>query len=136
MISASAEGLLGRGHSAAGEVIRLFVALVLTAAVLNLLLADGLGLFFDLAFVCLCVGAGLAVRVDDFFAIGVLPPLAMLLVIVLIAIGDPGAVADAQDGVVQATVTGLSRHAIALVLGYGGCLGLLWLRRPTPADSV
>lgn len=112
-----------------GEVARLFVALALSVAVLDLLLTGGLGLFFDLALVCLCVGAGLTLRPDALVTAGLLSPCTVLGVVVLVAVADPAAVADPRDGVVQATVTGLSRHAIALALGYGACLGLLWWRR-------
>ncbi|AIY18637.2 hypothetical protein KR76_21090 [Pimelobacter simplex] len=109
--------------------VSLAVALLLTATVLDLLLSDGLGLLFDLAFVTVCVGAALAVRPSDFFAVGVLPPLAMFAIVLLLALTDPGSVARADDNAVQATVSGLSRHAVALVLGYGACLGLLAARR-------
>ena len=109
--------------------VSLAVALLLTAGVLDLILTERLGLLFDLAFVTVCVGAALGVRPRDFFAVGVLPPLAMFAIVLLLAISDPGRVARADDGVVQATVSGLSGHAIALVLGYAACLGLLALRR-------
>lgn len=111
------------------DVASLTVALLLTAAVLDLGLSARLGLFFDLVFVTLCVAAALSVRLEDFFPVGVLPPLALLLVVVLLAISRPAAVARATDGVVQATVTGLAGHALALALGYAACLGLLAVRR-------
>ena len=109
--------------------VSLAVALLVTAAVVDLLLTDGLGLLFDLAFVTVSVGAALGVRPSDFFAVGVLPPLAMFALVLLLAFSDPGAVARADDGVVQATVSGMSAHAVALVLGYAACLGLLAVRR-------
>lgn len=111
------------------DVASLTVALLLTATVLNLALAERLGLFFDLIFVTLCVAAALSVRLEDFFPVGVLPPLAMLLVVVLLALSDPGSVARPTDGVVQATVSGLAGHALALALGYAVALGLLATRR-------
>ncbi|WP_377321188.1 DUF6542 domain-containing protein [Pimelobacter simplex] len=117
------------GRRPGRDVVSLAVALLLTATVLDLLLSDGLGLLFDLAFVTVCVGAALAVRPSDFFAVGVLPPLAMFAIVLLLALTDPGSVARADDNAVQATVSGLSRHAVALVLGYGACLGLLAARR-------
>lgn len=109
--------------------ITLFLALLLTATAVDLVLSEGLGLFYDLAFVTLCVGAALAVRPEEFFPVGVLPPLAMLLVVLLLGISDPGAVARPGDGFVQATVVGLSHHALALVFGYAACLVLLLARR-------
>lgn len=117
------------GRQPAREVIALAVALLLTATVLDLVLSEGLGLFYDLAFVTICVGAALLVRPADFFAVGVLPPLAMLLVTLLLGISEPGTIARATDGFVQATIAGLSQHALALVFGYAACLGLLAARR-------
>jgi hypothetical protein len=117
------------GRRPGGEVAALVVAVLLTVTVLDLLLSDRLGLLYDLGFVTLCVVAALRVRPGDFFTIGVLPPLAMLLVVLLLGISEPGSVAHPQDGFVQATVAGLSRHALALMFGYAACLGLLALRR-------
>ena len=116
------------GRRPAQDLVSLVVAVLLTVTVLDLVLSDGLGFFFDLAFVTICVGAALAVRPADFFPIGVLPPLAMFLVVAILAVSDPGAVADVRDGAVQATVAGLATHALALVIGYGACLGLLAVR--------
>lgn len=117
------------GRQPGREVVSLAVAVLLTVMVLDLLLSADLGALFDLAFVALSAAAALAVRPRDFFTVGVLPPLAMLLVVVLLAISEPGSIADAHDGVVQATFSGLSGHALALVIGYAACLGLLALRR-------
>jgi len=122
-------------------VVSLVVALLLTATVLDLVLSDGLGLFFDLAFVTLCVGAALAVRPADFFVVGVLPPLAMAFVVALLAVAERDSIARADDGVAQALLAGLSRHGLALAFGYAACLGLLALRRsfverrPTPRSG-
>lgn len=117
------------GRRPGREVVSLVVALLLSATVLDLALSEGLGLFFDLTFVTLCVGAALAVRPPDFFAVGVLPPLAMALVVLLLGISDRDSIARADDGLAQALLSGLSRHGIALALGYAACLGLLALRR-------
>lgn len=117
------------GNRRAPAVLRLASALLVTAAVLDLLLSGRLGLFFDLVFVTLSVGLALAVRPSDFFPVGVFPPLAMFGVVLLLAISRPEAVARVDDGAVQATVSGLSGHAIGLALGYAACLGLLAVRR-------
>jgi hypothetical protein len=117
------------GRRPGHEVVSLVVAVLLTATVLDLLLSARLGLLFDLAFVALCVVAALTVRPPDFFTAGVLPPLAMLVVVLLLGISEPGSVAHPEDGVVQATVSGLSGHALALMFGYGACLALLAARR-------
>ncbi|UMG93408.1 DUF6542 domain-containing protein [Nocardioides sp. TF02-7] len=97
--------------------------------VVDLLLSARLGLLFDLGFVTLSLFAAIAVRPGDFFVVSVLPPLAMLAVVVLLAAADPGSVAHARDGVVQATVSGLSTHAVALAVGYALCLAVLGVRR-------
>lgn len=118
-----------QGSRPAREVVTLTVALLMTAVVLDLVLSEGLGLFYDLVFVTLSVAAALTVRPTDFFAVGVLPPLAMFSVVLLLAISEPSSVAQADDGVVQATVSGLSAHAVALAGGYAACLALLLVRR-------
>ncbi|TYL51528.1 hypothetical protein FXB39_09585 [Nocardioides sp. BGMRC 2183] len=113
----------------AHEVVSLSAAVLLTAALVDLAISDRLGLLYDLAFVTICVGAALAVRPDDFFAVGTLPPLAMAGVVVLLGLAQPAAIAEPQDGLVQATVSGLSGHGIALLVGYAACLGVLGVRR-------
>jgi uncharacterized membrane protein (GlpM family) len=124
------------GEEPGHEVAALAVALLLTAATVDLALADRIGLLFDLAFVTVCVRAALMVRPRDFFTVGVLPPLAMLAVVALLAVAEPAGVAHPQDGVVQATVSGLSTHAIALVIGYLLCLGVLAVRNQVRAAQA
>lgn len=118
-----------QGRRPARDVVTLGFALLMTAMVLDLVLSEGLGLFFDLVFVSLSVAAALTVRVADLFVVGVLPPLAMFAIILLLAISEPGAVAQPDDGVVQATVSGLAGHAFALAGGYGACLAILLTRK-------
>lgn len=120
----------GLPQRSAREVTRLTVALLLTAAVADLLLTERLSLLFDLVFVSLCVGGALVVRHGERLGIALLPPLSMAGVVLLLAISRPEAIADADDGVVQATATGLSGHGAALALGYGTCAALMALRRP------
>lgn len=118
-----------QGRRPAREVLPLGVALLVTAMVLDLVLSSGLGLFYDLVFVSLSVAAALTVRIVDFFVVGVLPPLAMFAVVLLLALAEPGAIAQPDDGLVQATVSGLAGHAFALAGGYGACLAILLVRR-------
>lgn len=127
MTSAS-RTLWEQGEEPGYEVAALAVALLLTATTIDLALADRLGLLFDLTFVTVCARAALMVRPADFFTVGVLPPLAMLTAVLLLAVAEPAAIAHAQDGAVQATVSGLSGHAVALVVGYLLCLGVLAVR--------
>ena len=123
------------GEEPGHEVAALAVALLLTAVTVDLTLSDRLGLLFDLAFVTVCARAALMVRPADFFTVGVLPPLAMLASVALLAVAEPAAVARQQDGVVQATVSGLSGHAVALVIGYLLCLGVLAVRNQVRAQG-
>jgi hypothetical protein len=110
-------------------------AAALVVVVAHLLVTDGLTLVFDLAFVLICVAAALAVRPRDFFVVGVLPPLLMAGTVLVLAVVDPGAVADPRDGIVQATVSGLAHHSGALVLGYALALGVLALRQVAMRNS-
>ena len=120
--------LWDQGDEPGQEVAALAVALLLTAATIDLALGDRLGLLFDLTFVTVCARAALMVRPAGFFTVGVLPPLAMLAPILLLALVDPASIAHPRDGAVQATVSGLSGHAVALVVGYLLCLGVLAVR--------
>lgn len=104
-------------------------------AATDLALTDTLSVFYDLAFVTLCLAAALSVRPRDFFVVGVLPPLLMLATVLVLALVDRGAVAEEVDGVVQALVSGLAHHAGALVTGYGLVLGVLALRQVASRNS-
>ncbi len=130
----SAARTLWEGDEPGHEVAALAIALLLTATTIDLALADHLGLLFDLTFVTVCARAAFMVRPANFFTVGVLPPLAMLAAIVLLAFAEPAAIAHEQDGAVQATVSGLSGHAIALVIGYLLCLAVLGVRNQIQAN--
>jgi hypothetical protein len=127
-VTSAPRTLWEQGEEPGYQVAALAVALLLTATVLDVALGGDIGLLFDLAFVTVCATAALRVRPAGFFTVGVLPPLAMLLAVALLAIADPGSVAHDHDGFVQATVSGLSTHAVALVIGYLLCLGVLAVR--------
>jgi hypothetical protein len=108
--------------------VALGLALVLTVAALEVGIGGQVGFAFDVVFVAVCLLVALLVRPEDFFTVGVLPPLIMLAVFVLLAASRPVAIADRHDGVLQAVVTGLSHHAVALGIGYAVCLGCLAIR--------
>lgn len=106
------------------------VAVALGVAVLlQLAVGDQLGWFFDLALVATCVAAALLVRPRDFFAIGVLPPLALGATVLVLVLVDRQAVARADDGALQALVSGLAHHAVALAIAYALTLAVLGLRQ-------
>ncbi len=117
------------GREPGRQVVALGAALALSAVVIDVAVVGRISLFFDLCFVTLCVALALAVRPMDFFTVGVLPPLIMVGVFTLLGLTRPGAIADPRDGVVQAVVSGLSHHSVALVVGYVLCLGCLAMRQ-------
>ena len=78
-----------RGHESGRHVVALGLAVALTVVVVDLLLVGRLSLFFDLCFVALCLGLAFVVSLDDFFTVGVLPPLIMVAVFALLAIASP-----------------------------------------------
>jgi hypothetical protein len=117
------------GRVPGSEVAALASALVLTAAAAETAFVGRLGLFFDLCFILVCLGAALMVRPRDFFTVGVLPPLLMAGTMLLVALNGPKVIAAAHDSVVQAVVTGLAHHSLALFAGYAVCLLTLLARQ-------
>jgi hypothetical protein len=109
--------------------VALGVALALSAIVVNVALVGRVSMFFDLWFVLICLGLALLVRPRDFFTVGVLPPLVMLGAFAVLAVSRPEAIARPHDGVVQAVVSGLAHHSVALVVGYGLSLATLFARQ-------
>lgn len=117
------------GRESGRHVVALGSATSLTVTFVDLLIDDQIGLLFDFTFVAIALTLALIVRPSDFFVVGVLPPLIMLGIFILLAATQPGAIADAGDGFVQAVVSGLGHHAISLFIGYALCLGCLVMRR-------
>ncbi|MBC2960389.1 hypothetical protein H7344_08795 [Nocardioides deserti] len=124
-----ARTLWEEGREPAFQVVALGLAVTLTAVVLDVWLFGDVGWLFDLAFVALCVALSLRVRPSDFFAVGVLPPLLMLVVFAMLGSTRPASIAEPHDGAVQALVSGLSTHSAALVTGYLLCLACLFVRQ-------
>ena len=120
--------LWDQGDRPGDEAASLAFAVLFTVAVAELVFAGHLSGWFDLVFVLACASAALAVRPSDFFAVGVLPPLAMATTMLVFST-DPATIAGADDAFLRAFVTGLADHSTALVLGYAVCLALLALRR-------
>lgn len=102
---------------------------VVLVALVHVALDASLGMWFDLAFVALCVVAALWVHPRDFFTVGVLPPILLGVVVLLLAVLDRDTVARADDVLVQALVSGLAHRAIGLAIGYGLALAILSLRQ-------
>ncbi|MEI5672788.1 MULTISPECIES: DUF6542 domain-containing protein [unclassified Nocardioides] len=125
----SGKTLWEQGHEPGRQMVALGLAAALTVVAIDLLLTGRVSVLFDIAFVALSVGLALRVRPRDFFTVGVLPPLVMVSVFLLLAATRPEAVAHPDDSVVQAVISGLSSHSVALVLGYGLCLACLAVRQ-------
>lgn len=125
----SARTLWEEGRRPGREVAALGAALTMTAVSIDLLLDSSLSYFFDLCFIAICLAVALAVRPRDFFTVGVLPPLLLVAVCVLLALADTAVLARPDDSVVQATVTGLAHHMVALTVGYVLCLSVLVVRQ-------
>ncbi len=124
----SAPTLWEEGRWSATRITRLAVVACALLVALDLLVTGSLGLLFDVGFVLVCVGAALAVRPSEFFRIGTLPPVLLLVVCGVLALVDRAAIASARDGLVQALISGLAHHSGALLVGYALCLGVLAIR--------
>lgn len=126
---AHAKTVWEEGREPGSRVVALFAALCLTETVLELAIHGRLGIVFDLVFVASAVVAALKVAPRDFFAVGVLPPLGMVGLFLLLALVRRDAIADPGDNLIQAIVTGLGRHSVALFVGYALSLLALQQRR-------
>lgn len=109
--------------------VRAVVLGLALVVVLDLVLDGRLGLPFDVTLVMLSVVAALWVRPADFFTVGVLPPLLLAATVVTLVAVDRGTVAQPDDAVLQAVVSGLAHHALALLIGYAATLAILALRQ-------
>jgi hypothetical protein len=91
-------------------------------------------LFFDLCFMALCLGLAALVRRQDFYLVALLPPVLMVAVFGFISLVARDAIADPRDSVLQAVVSGVATHGIALFVGYALCLGWLGWRLHRKGD--
>lgn len=130
-------GAFGRaGQEPGRQVVLLGVALTLTAVAVDVLLAGSLTLFFDLCFMALCLGLAALVRRQDFYLVALLPPVLMVMVFAFVSLVARDAIADPRDSVLQAVVSGVATHGIALFVGYALCLGWLGWRLHRKGDLV
>jgi hypothetical protein len=123
-----ARTLWEEGHEPGRQVVALGLALALTVVVVDVAVSGRVGIVFDVAFVLVCLAVAVMVRPEDFFTVGVLPPLVMLVVFVLVALSHPHALTSGDTGLVSTVVSGLADHAVALGVGYAGCLLCLAIR--------
>ena len=84
----------------------------------------------------LCLGLAALVRRRDFYLVALLPPLLMTAVFAFVALVARDAIADPTDSLLQAVVSGVATHGVALFVCYALCLGwLAWrLHREGEAD--
>ena len=128
-------GAFGRaGQEPGRQVVLLGVALTLTAVAVDVLLVGSLTLFFDLCFMALCLGLAALVRRQDFYLVALLPPVLMVAVFAFVSLVARDAIADPRDSVLQAVVSGVATHGIALFVGYALCLGWLAWRLHRKGD--
>jgi hypothetical protein len=126
--SVSAPTLWEEGRWSGRRVTRFSMLVCALLIAVDVPLTGRLERIFDCGFVVLCVGMALAVRPQDFFRVGVLPPVLLLGVCVLLALGDRPAVATAGDGLVQSVISGLAHHSGPLLAGYALALAVLAIR--------
>jgi 4-hydroxybenzoate polyprenyltransferase len=111
------------------QIALLATALALTSAATDLMINSRLTLLFDLFFVAICAYSAWRVKPTEFFTIGVLPPLLMLLTVVAVGASNQVAVGgELEDSLLQTTVTGIAHHSWSLGLGYFLAFGLLIAR--------
>jgi uncharacterized protein DUF6542 len=94
----------------------------------DLLVTGRLERIFDSGFIVLCVGMALAIRPQDFFRVGVLPPMLLLGVSLILGLGHRTAIAERGDGFVQSVISGLAHHSGPLMAGYVLALAVLGIR--------
>lgn len=116
------------GHEPGRQVVVLGVAVALTAVALDVLLVGRLTIFFDLCFTAACLLLATLVRRRDFLLVAFLPPLLMTVVVAFLALVARDVVADPADSLLQAVVSGVATHGVALGAGYALCLAWLGWR--------
>ncbi|GAA1936202.1 DUF6542 domain-containing protein [Nocardioides hwasunensis] len=124
---AQADGFWEAGREPGRQVVLLGVALTLTAVGIDVILSGHLTLFFDLCFMALGLALAARVRRGDFYMVALLPPVLMTATFLFVSLVDRDVVADRGDSVLQAVVSGVATHGLALFVGYALCLGwLVW----------
>ena len=118
----SASGWLQRQELTSRGVVLVAALLLLTSAWVSVEIGGTLGGFFGLCFVLVFLTGALGARDRALFTAGVLPPLAMIAVVLLVSALSPEAVAsgavDLTSSVATRTVAGVVDLAVALILGH------------------
>lgn len=116
------------GQEPGRQVVALGIAVSLTAVAVDVLLVGRLTIFFDLCFTAACLLLATLVRRRDFLLVAFLPPLLMTVVVAFLALVARDVVADPADSLLQAVVSGVATHGVALGAGYALCLAWLGWR--------
>lgn len=116
------------GTWSGSRVTRFSVLLLVLLVAAQLGATRELGVAFDIGFVAICILMAMAVRPADFFRVGVLPPLLLFGLCCLLGLVWADSVAQADDGFVQAVVSGLAHRSAGLFIGYAVALLLLAVR--------
>ena len=117
------------GEESGRQVLAFGLVGTLTLATIDLVLSGRLTMFFDLAFITLCLGLGHLPRREAIFSVAFLPPLVLVLTFTVLGTLDPESLGHVEDGVLQSVIRGLTDHAAALAIGYALCLATLGLRQ-------
>lgn len=137
---ASSSGWLQRKELTSLGVVVTAAMLLLASAAVSVQLGETLGGFFGLCFVLVCLTGALGARNEGLFTAGVLPPIALLAVVLIVSALAPEAVASdsvaSSAGVAARTVAGVIDLALALVLGHLAALLVVAVRMGTqPSDT-
>lgn len=116
------------GRWSGSRVTRFSALLCVLMACSNLLLTHRIGTIFSLGFVLVCLIAAMMVRSQDFFRVGVLPPLLLLGCAMVLSLVARGSVVDQQSGYLQGVISALARGASGLMAGYLLALAVLAIR--------
>ena len=125
----SAPTLWEEGRWSGTRVTRFAVFACVLLVALDLSTSGGLGRTFDLGFIVLCLGIALAIRPDEFFSVGVLPPMLLLGVCGILGVVHPSAIAPSGDGMIQSVISGLAHHSGELLIAHACLLVVLAIRQ-------
>ncbi|MGH3814353.1 MAG: hypothetical protein ACRDUV_18195 [Pseudonocardiaceae bacterium] len=104
------------------------VLAVAALVVFDVALTERLSQFFDLGFVVVGLCAAVVVGENGFFAVGVLPPLLLGVLVAVLAALDPATLTATHLPLVATWLTGLAHHVTALVTTHALVLTALALR--------
>lgn len=116
------------GRWSGSRVTRFSVFACAVLVAISLVVSGRLGPVFDIGFVLLCIAIALAIRPTEFFNVGIMPPILVLAVCFVLSIVHRGSIAPADDGFVQAIISGLAHRSGALMAGYALALAILAIR--------